>query len=161
MSPGPQGRLPRRPSALPPGMRDDEPEAVVSLLRLAGAVLVVDGYNVAMAAWPGSELASLRSRLVRELAGLAARTRAEVRVVFDGVDEVAADSATTPSRGVSVVFTATGTEADEVIVEMVENLERRRPVVVATSDREVRDSAEDAGANVVSSGQLLAALGWR
>lgn len=149
----------RRAAPLPPGMRDDQPEAVASLLRNPASVLLVDGYNVSMAGWPDSELADQRARLVRELAGLAARTGAEVRVVFDGSDEVADHAPTHPLRGVSVSFTRTEVEADDVIVELIDAFDPARVVVVASGDRQVQLAAGEAGANVVSPHQLLAALG--
>ena len=51
-----------------------------------------------------------------------------------------------------------------MILEMVEHYPAHRPVVVATSDRRVRDGVRQRGANVVSAGQLLKVLrrdrGW-
>jgi len=46
-------------------------------------------------------------------------------------------------------------------VELVESTSPERPVVVATTDREIRDAVASVGANVVSSAQLLAAIGRR
>ncbi len=56
-------RAQRRPTAarsragfrVPPGLSVDAPEAVESMLRTPGAVLVVDGYNVTKRAWPDGQ----------------------------------------------------------------------------------------------------------
>jgi predicted RNA-binding protein with PIN domain len=50
-------------------------------------------------------------------------------------------------------------DADEVIIEFVDQLPRHRPVVVATNDRRVQDEVRARGANVISAGQLLGLLG--
>jgi hypothetical protein len=57
-----------------------------------------------------------------------------------------------------VSFSPAGVEADDVLLARVADLDPSRPVVVASSDRRVRDGAAAMGANVVASAQLLAAL---
>ena len=75
-------------------------------------------------------------------------------MVFDGAD------VSGPRRpGVATLrvdFSPAGVSADEVIVRLAEDLPVERPVVVATNDGEVRAGARAAGANIVSSDQLLA-----
>jgi predicted RNA-binding protein with PIN domain len=147
----------RLPAALPPGLYDDDPAAAAHLVRVAGCVLVVDGYNASLRRWPDQPIAEQRRRLVDALAGLAARTGAQVRVVFDGAD----DEATTGGdgrRGVRVTFSAGAVEADQVILELVERSPAPVPVVVATDDRRVRREAAARGANVVSQEQLFSLL---
>ncbi len=56
-----------------------------------------------------------------------------------------------------VLFTPSGTTADEQILLLVPTVPRERPVVVASSDREVADGARRLGANVISAEQLLVA----
>ena len=58
-----------------------------------------------------------------------------------------------------VTFSPEGVDADEVIVDLVENLDPSQPVVVATDDRQVRDEVFRRGANVISVAQLLAVIG--
>lgn len=60
----------------------DDPALVEQLLRLPCAHLV-DGYNVTMSAWPELPPDRQRDRLVAGLTAVAARTGAEVTVVFD------------------------------------------------------------------------------
>ncbi len=148
----------RRPAALPPGVWEDVPEAAVHLLRLPGAVVLVDGYNVARTAWQSLTPEEERSRLVAVLEELHARTGAEVVVVFDGLQEGAPMSGPT-RRTVRVRFTAAGVQADDVIRDLIDQFPAHRPVIVVSSDREVADGARTRGANSVSSRQFLTALG--
>lgn len=147
----------RLPATLPPGLYDDDPAAAAHLVRIAGCVLVVDGYNASLRRWPDLPIAEQRRRLVDALAGLAARTGAQVRVVFDGADEEATTGGD-GRRGVRVTFSAGAVEADQVILELVERLPAAVPVVVATDDRRVRREAAARGANVVSQEQLFSLL---
>ena len=43
----------RRPLPLPPAVFDDSAEAAAFLTGTDGVVLLVDGYNVSLAGWPG------------------------------------------------------------------------------------------------------------
>jgi predicted RNA-binding protein with PIN domain len=147
----------RRPAPLPPGVLDDDPAAADHLVRLPGTVLLVDGYNISHAAWPGHPVKEHRSRLVDALAELHARTGADVVVVFDGADPEPSRGASAPP-GVRVRFSPPGVEADDVVLELVEAVPSTRPVVVASSDRRVRDGARVLGANVVGARQLLTTL---
>ena len=148
----------RRPASLPPGVLDDSPEAADHLVRVPGVVLLVDGYNVSQTGWPELPISEQRRRLVDALTELAARTGAEVSVVFDGSDTAWPAAVAATSRAVRVAFSPAGVEADDVVIERVAELPPTRPVVVASSDRRVQDGARSSGANVISSPQLLAAL---
>jgi len=138
------------------GARGDDPELVDRLLELPHVHLVVDGYNVTKSGYGELPLAAQRSRLIRGLGALAARTRAEVTCVFDG--------ATRPPvmppgpRGVRVLFSKEGEIADDVIRRLVAAEPAGRPVVVVSSDREVADDVTRAGAYAVASALLLRRL---
>lgn len=168
-SPAPRPRMPARPARaprrapapLPPGILEDSSEAAEHLARLRGVVLLVDGYNVSLAAWPGTPIADQRRRLVDALGELASRTGADVRVVFDGSETVDPPAVSTTSRIVRVRFSPPDVEADDVIVAEVAALPASRPVVVASSDRRVRDECRAHGANLLRSSQLLALLRLR
>lgn len=144
-----------RPS-VPPGMAADSPHALDAMLRAPGAALIVDGYNVSMLGWGDVSLSDQRERLGAALAQLQARTRCRVTLVFDG----AGVEGVRPARrtGVRVVFSEPGEEADRVVVRAVAALSKRVPVVVASSDAEVRADAERHGAAVVSAATLLSVL---
>jgi predicted RNA-binding protein with PIN domain len=140
---------------------EDSPEAATHLVRAPGSHLVVDGYNVTFTSWPAiPDLPSLRHRLVTALSELAVRLQRPVTVVFDGADEgnrVAAPAAA--RQWLTIMFSASSVEADEVIVHTVAQLPPHVPVVVATNDKQIRSDARRLGANVISVEQLLSVLG--
>jgi len=141
---------------LPPGMTLDTCEGVEAALRTPGAVLVVDGYNLTMRAWPEATVADQRERLLAALTGLAARTRARIVVVFDGSD--VPPGGRSPRSGVRVRFSDPGQEADTLVVEEARTAARDAPVLVASSDRWVQDHAEAVGARVIDAGTLARSL---
>jgi predicted RNA-binding protein with PIN domain len=146
----------RAQARVPPGMVEDDPEVLEAMLRASRAMLVVDGYNVSMLAWGNVSPAEQRERLVAALAELRLRTRAQVTVVFDGAD---IEGVRPPQRrGVRVVFSPAGEEADAVVVREVTELPTDVPVIVASSDNWVAEHARKADARVVSSSTLLRAL---
>jgi rRNA-processing protein FCF1 len=61
-----------------------------------------------------------------------------------------------PLGGVKVVFTPAGRIADDEIVARVNAEPPERPVVVVSSDNELRERAAALGANVIRSPALLA-----
>jgi predicted RNA-binding protein with PIN domain len=138
---------------------DDSFEAADHLMRVAGILLVVDGYNVTISSWPHLELPRQRHQLVDALAELAMRAGPSVHVVFDGADGGGRFGPPAAARRkLRVTFSPDGVEADDVIVDLVDALDLAKPVVVATDDRRVRDAVRDRGANVISVAQLLAVL---
>jgi predicted RNA-binding protein with PIN domain len=147
----------RRPSPLPPGIFDNSAEAAEHLVRVPGAVLLVDGYNASLQAWPDRPISEQRDRLVSALAELRARCGVKPHVVFDG-DEAGGAVQAAAAQPVNVVFTAAEVEADDVIIAMVESLPATTPVVVATNDRRVQDGSRSRGANVITIPQLFVVL---
>ncbi|GAA1591519.1 NYN domain-containing protein [Actinomadura kijaniata] len=139
-------------------LSDDDPQLLDRLLTLPQVHLVVDGYNVTKTGYGELPLADQRRRLLAGLGGLAAQTRAEVTVVFDGA-ELDAPVATMAPRGVRVRFSLPGQTADEMIGELVRAEPPGRAVVVVSSDREVADAARRAGARPAPSTLLLRRLG--
>ncbi len=147
----------RAPLPLPPGVLDDSAEAAEALVRSPGVVVLVDGYNASMALWPDLAVGQQRQRLVDALAEMAARTGADVRVVFDG-SEAAGTQITAPRSAVKASFSPADVEADDVIIATVGTLPATQPVVVASDDRRVRRGAERQGGNVITTTQLAAVL---
>jgi len=137
--------------------RADDPAALDRLLALPTVHLVIDGYNVTKTGYPELALVDQRERLGMQMASLAARTGAEITVVFDGAGVVAVPSAA--PRGVRVLFSDPGVLADDVIRAIVAAEPEGRPVVVVTSDRAVADSVRRRGAHPVPSAVLIARLG--
>ncbi len=138
------------------GSRVGDTAALDRLLALPAVHLIVDGYNVTKTGYPELTLSAQRDRVAGQLAALAARTSAEVSVVFDGAGVVAVP--TGGPRGVRVLFSDPGVLADDVIRAMVAAEPEGRPVVVVTSDRAVADSVRRRGAHPVPSEVLLARL---
>ncbi|MFD0486822.1 putative RNA-binding protein with PIN domain [Saccharopolyspora erythraea NRRL 2338] len=130
--------------------------ALDRLLALPAVHLIVDGYNVTKTGYPELPLADQRDRLAHQLAALAARTGAEVTLVFDGADVLAVPAA--GPRGVRVLFSEPGVQADDVIRDLVAAEPQGRQLVVATSDRAVVESVRRRGAYAVPSAILLSRL---
>jgi predicted RNA-binding protein with PIN domain len=141
---------------LPGGLVADTPEGAGAMLRSRSLLLVVDGYNVSKTAGAGGSLELERDWLVRAVQSLHLASGVEAVVVFDGDGTQA--PATQAGRGVRVVFSPPGVEADSVVVELVSSAPLPTPVVVASSDRWVREHAETFGAVVVSAATLVAVL---
>lgn len=159
------GEVPGRPATatgrrarvpVPAGMVGTSPEGVEAALRTGQPVVVVDGYNVTMAAWPDTGADAQRQRLCALLERLHLRMRVPVTVVFDGAD---VEGVRPPQRpGVRVLFSAADEEADDVVVREVRALPPERPAVVVSSDRWVQDHSERAGALAVRSETFLEVL---
>jgi predicted RNA-binding protein with PIN domain len=132
-----------------------DPGELDALLRMPAAHLIVDGYNVTKTGYPELSLADQRDRLARQLAGVVARNGTEVTVVFDGAGVIAHN---VWPRGVRVLFSEPGVIADDVIRSLVAAEPVGRPLIVASTDREVADSTRRKGAHSVSSAILLARL---
>jgi len=145
----------RRPQRLVRGAVEGTPAGVDQLLRSPGALVVVDGYNLAMAVWRSLSPAELRDRTVGFLTDVRSRTGADVVVVFDG-GEVGERLAVAAPVGVRTMFSPTGVEADDVIIDLMAKVPAEQPVVVVSSDRRVRDGVRRQGANVIRSEELWA-----
>ncbi|MFE7173547.1 NYN domain-containing protein [Streptomyces sp. NPDC057616] len=138
-------------------LSEHDPAILDQLLALPQAHLLVDGYNVTKTGYPQMPLEKQRLRLLGQLSQLAAQTGAEVTCVFDGA-ELAAPVLLAPPRGVRVLFSKPGVTADELIRQLVRAEPPGRPVIVASTDREVADGVAKAGARPVASAVLLKRL---
>ena len=140
------------------GRSADDPALLDALLSAPLVHLLVDGYNVTKAGYGDVSLEAQRRRLLAGLGALAARTGAEVTVVFDG-SERALPVAVPAPRGVRLLFSREGETADEVLRRIARHEPPGRSVVVVSSDREVADGVRAAGARPVPSSALLRLLG--
>ena len=134
-------------------MVQHNPAAIEAMIRTPGLAVIIDGYNVSMLAWPDATPAEQRDRLCDALAEFQLRFRCDVTVVFDGAEVPGVRPMR--RRGLRVVFSAAGQEADEVVVSEVMFRPTEVPVIVVSSDREVRAGAEMEGATVLASDELL------
>jgi len=134
-----------------------DPALLDRLLGLPRVHLLVDGYNVTKLEWGNLSLEEQRTRLLRQLAPIAARSGAEVTVVFDGAD-LRHRPAVSPPRGVRVRFSPAEVTADEVLRDLVRAEPEGRPVVVVSADREVAGFATKAGGRAIPSVALVRLL---
>ncbi|HLR95148.1 MAG TPA: NYN domain-containing protein [Jiangellaceae bacterium] len=134
-----------------------DPAVALEVLRLPGAHLVVDGYNVTKTAWPDSPLDAARTRLVQALGALGSRTGAEITCVFDGA-AVATGTSAPAARGVRVLFSPADQIADDVIRDIVRAEPEGRAVVVASSDQDLVNDLRGPGVAPVSASVLVSIL---
>ncbi len=139
----------RRPHRSARGVLDDSPAGVDELIRVPRMQMLVDGYNVAKTGWPNADLYTQRERL---LSAMATRLggRLVATVVFDGADVVGGGQNRYQSQ-VRVTWSPAGVTADDVLLAMLDRIDSAVPVLVVSTDGEVRDGAAARGANVVSS----------
>ena len=140
------------------GRDPDDPALLDALLAVPLVHLLVDGYNVTKEGYGDVPLEAQRARLLAGLGALAARTAAEVTVVFDGAERVTPVAVAAP-RGVRLLFSREGETADEVLRTLARHEPPGRLVVVVSTDREVADGVRATGARPVRSTALLRLLG--
>lgn len=148
----------RSPLPVPAGLVAESVDAAHHLVRSPGVVVLVDGYNVTIGRW-GQHLGitEQRDRLEQAATSAAARTGAELWIVFDGAD--ATSSAGTPRSLVRVLFSEPGEEADDVIIRLVSEIPAERPVIVVSDDNRVRRGSVAGGANLFTAAQFLEVCG--
>lgn len=133
---------------------ETDPALLEQLLALPRVHLLVDGYNVTKNGWQSLPLEAQRARLLRELAPVVARSGAEVTVVFDGA-ELSSRPVSSAPRGVRVLFSPPGVTADEIVRDLVRAEPAGRPVVVVSSDKQVRRWTVEATARSLPAQALL------
>ena len=144
----------RKPIPIPGGVYGDSEKAGEHLLRFAGVLVLVDGYNVAKLGWPDLTLQHQRERCIESAEALARRWGTVFHIVFDGADVVGAHSRA--RRVVRVSYSPEGVIADDVLRAEVAATDSGRPVVVVTNDQAVLHDVKAAGANTLSSDTFLA-----
>jgi predicted RNA-binding protein with PIN domain len=143
----------RRPLRLPGGVTGDSKQATEFLLRAPGALVLVDGYNVAKLAWPDAELIVQRERCLDLVDDVARRFGSEIGVVFDGADVVGGHSRV--RRLARVSYSPADVSADDVLRAEVAATPPERPVVLVTNDQAVRRDVVAAGGNLIRSDAFL------
>ncbi|MFI2751893.1 NYN domain-containing protein [Cellulomonas sp. P22] len=140
------------------GREVQDPALLDELLALPHAHLVVDGYNVTKSGYPQLTLTEQRRRLVDQLANVAARTGAEITCCFDGQPGSRAPAGTPGTPRTLRVLFSVGEIADDLIRRLVHAEPAGRVVVVVTSDQQVANDVQAAGAWAVPAETLLARL---
>ena len=146
----------RSPLAVPGGRGADDPETLAAWMATDGVLVLVDGYNVTKhpQGFADRGLEDQRTLLLDLCRRLARRFGAEVTVVFDG-GTVGPIPTRLPLGPVEVVFTDAGRTADDEIVVRTNAAPPDRPVVVVSSDNELRSRVTALGATVTRSPALL------
>jgi predicted RNA-binding protein with PIN domain len=146
----------RSPLPVPGGRGADDPETLAAWMGTDGVLVLVDGYNVTKhpQGFADRGLEDQRTLLLDLCRRLARRFGAEVTVVFDG-GTVGPVPTRLPLGPVEVVFTDAGRTADDEIVVRANAAPPDRPVVVVTSDNELRSRVTALGATVTRSPALL------
>lgn len=157
-SAGPVPPAERQPLLVPAGLFDDSPETLSAWLDAPDVILLIDGYNVAKSekGYGGLDLATQRIRLIEEVDRLTWRRGVPATVVFDGA-KVGPGLSRRRRHGVSVVYSRPPESADDHLVALLDELPNH-PVIVVTSDRELRNRAALRGASLAYSAQLIALI---
>ena len=118
--------------------------------------IIVDGYNLIrrsafLAELDRQDLEAGREELLRELAPYQAFKRHRITIVFDGREGGVPIEHREKRGGLVVIFSRQGEVADEVIKRLASP-----GAVVVTSDRELADAVERAGAVAVDSAAFWA-----
>ena len=123
---------------------------------------VIDGYNLIHKLWrPGgnTSMPAMRERLESMLSAYRKASRRHVTLVYDGGP---APRALSSSGSIEIVFSGSGSSADQRIVDHVRSLQNRAGLVtVVTSDREIRRHVIAWGAVCISSESFVAELEHR
>jgi predicted RNA-binding protein with PIN domain len=115
--------------------------------------LLIDGYNVirqspSLSRFDALDLEQGREALLAKLAAYRRVRNSRITVVFDGWGNPHLSSRDTSQRGITVVFTKGGENADQWIKK---KLGTGVEGVVVSSDREIRDYAARVGVPSISS----------
>jgi hypothetical protein len=120
--------------------------------------LIIDGYNlIRQSPWlsllDARDLEAGREALLQSLSGYRRRrSQHKITVVFDGWLGGALQESRDLFQGVGIIYSRRGERADEVIKRLLKR-EGNRAVVVS-SDRELQDCAEGAGATWVAAAEF-------
>ena len=146
----------REPLPVPAGLAADDAETLAAWLATPDVLVLVDGYNVTKheRGFPDRTLEDQRTLLLDLGRRLARRWGAEITVVFDGAN-VAPIPTRLPLGPIGIVFTDAGRTADDEIVARVNAAPAERPVVVVSSDNELRERSAALGASVTRATALL------
>jgi predicted RNA-binding protein with PIN domain len=146
----------REPLPVPGGRGADDPETLAAWMATDGVLVLVDGYNVTKhpLGFPERSLEDQRTLVLDLCRRLARRFGAAVTVVFDG-GTIEPIPSRLPLGPVEVVFTDAGRTADDEIVARTNATPPERPVVVVSSDNELRERVGALGASVTRSPALL------
>jgi predicted RNA-binding protein with PIN domain len=118
--------------------------------------LAIDGYNLIGASAAGGldsqDIEEARAELIRKLSIYKRIKRLKVQVVFDGTYSGRLSRSKETQAGVSVVYSRSGEEADDILREISRE---GSGVTIVTSDRAIISYAEAQGAVVIGSAEFM------
>lgn len=120
--------------------------------------VIIDGYNLirqspSLSQLDRYDLEAGRQRLIEVLAEYQRIKGHQITVVFDGWEGSGLAQGQDRVKGITVIFSRKGEKADDVIKRMATH-----GAVVVTSDRDVREFAERAGAATIGAPEFEARL---
>ena len=125
-----------------------------------GLRLIIDGYNlISTLSAPDNfsmDMEAERDELLHRLEVYRRVKRVKITVVFDGTGTGNLRRGSEKYKSIKVIFSRGGEEADAIIKDMAR--EGGTGLTIVTSDRDVADSAERAGAVVISSQEFAERL---
>ncbi|MGB9700932.1 MAG: NYN domain-containing protein [Thermodesulfobacteriota bacterium] len=115
--------------------------------------IAVDGYNFikqspSLRALEKADLQKAREKLIELLAEYKRFKGHAITVVFDGAQEISRGIQKERQRGVEIIFSRSGEKADDVLKRMA--AEKKKGIVIVTSDREIAHFAAKKGAASIS-----------
>ncbi len=115
--------------------------------------IAIDGYNFiklspALRALEKIDLQKAREKLVEILAEYKRFKGHVITVVFDGAQQISQGNYQDKLKGITIIFSKAGEKADDVLKRMA--AEKKKGVVIVTSDREIAHFAEKKGAASIS-----------
>jgi hypothetical protein len=128
--------------------------------------LVVDGYNVMHALpvgreWPGRTFQDRRHYFLDRLGDYAAGRPHRVTVVFDGARGGDEMGGADWRGGVEVLYSARGSDADSLILRLLDATPRVSAVLLVTSDKSLAGHARSLGASTARADELVKRLNPR
>lgn len=119
--------------------------------------LIIDGYNLIrqspeLQRLDALELEAGRQALLTLLADYRRRSPHKITVVFDGWQGGGRRESRDRQQGIALIYSRLGERADEVIKRLV--LKEGPRAVVVSSDREIQECAQRAGAAWINSAQF-------
>lgn len=118
--------------------------------------ILIDGYNLLHKAThliPAHlDLHGQRSHLIHLLSNFARQRQVSLLIVFDNRSEQHRPAAASPAaRGVKIIFTPAGKDADTLIQEHIRQHAARKELTVVSSDHEIQNTARDHGCTILKS----------
>lgn len=121
-------------------------------------LLIIDGYNVIKLkenSAGSQKLELMRNEFLESLIKYKGEKKHSIIVVFDGSKTSEAFENTENFKGIKVIYSKGGQQADDIIKRLVNTYSNAPDILVVSSDNEIVHHARTHGASVASSQELL------